>query len=103
ISHHLVLTWFSTSLPQSTLLSLRNRESHSPGDPHFGCTLTTSLRQSARSRAPVGQRRASVWLQRAMFRDAASDKSDHSLFAEALEQFYKGKPDPRTLELLRSE
>jgi len=37
-----------------------------------------------------------------MFREAASDKSDHSLFAEA-EQFYKGKPDPRTLELLRSE
>ena len=35
--------------------------------------------------------------------EAASDKSDHSLFAEALEQFYNGKPDPRTLELLRSE
>src|SRR5258708_15671466 len=38
-----------------------------------------------------------------LFREAASDKSDHSLFAEALEQFYNGKPDPRTLELLRSE
>jgi hypothetical protein len=38
-----------------------------------------------------------------MFREAASDKSDRSLFAEALEQFYKGNPDPRTLELLRSE
>ena len=38
-----------------------------------------------------------------LFREAASDKSDHSLFADALEQFYNGKPDPRTLELLRSE
>jgi uncharacterized protein (DUF1810 family) len=38
-----------------------------------------------------------------LFREAASDKSDHSLFAEALEQFYNGKPDPRTLELLRSK
>ena len=38
-----------------------------------------------------------------LFREAASDKSDHSLFAEALEEFYNGKPDPRTLELLRSE
>jgi uncharacterized protein (DUF1810 family) len=35
-----------------------------------------------------------------LFREAASDKSDHSLFAEALEEFYNGKPDPRTLELL---
>jgi uncharacterized protein (DUF1810 family) len=38
-----------------------------------------------------------------LFREAASDKSDHLLFAQALEQFYNGKPDPRTLELLRSE
>jgi uncharacterized protein (DUF1810 family) len=38
-----------------------------------------------------------------LFREAASDKSDHLLFAEALEQFYNGKPDPRTLELLRSK
>jgi uncharacterized protein (DUF1810 family) len=38
-----------------------------------------------------------------LFREAASDKSDHSLFAEALEEFYNGKPDPRTLGLLRSE
>jgi uncharacterized protein (DUF1810 family) len=33
-----------------------------------------------------------------LFCEAASDKSDRSLFAEALEQFYNGKPDPRTLE-----
>jgi uncharacterized protein (DUF1810 family) len=38
-----------------------------------------------------------------LFREAASDKSDHSLFAEALEQFYNGKSDPRTRELLRCE
>jgi uncharacterized protein (DUF1810 family) len=38
-----------------------------------------------------------------MFCEAASDKSDRSLFAEALKQFYNGEPDPRTLELLRSE
>jgi hypothetical protein len=38
-----------------------------------------------------------------LFRESASDKSDHSLFAEALEQFYDGKPDPRTRELLRCE
>ena len=30
-------------------------------------------------------------------------KSDRSLFSEALEQFYNGEPDPRTLELLRFE
>jgi uncharacterized protein (DUF1810 family) len=36
-----------------------------------------------------------------LFREAASDKSDRSLFAEALQQFYNGEPDPRTLELLR--
>ena len=38
-----------------------------------------------------------------LFYEAASDKSDRSLFAEALEQFYNGEPDPRTLELLRSK
>jgi uncharacterized protein (DUF1810 family) len=35
-----------------------------------------------------------------LFCEAASDKSDGSLFAEALQQFYNGEPDPRTLELL---
>ena len=38
-----------------------------------------------------------------LFCEAASDRSDQSLFAEALKQFYNGEPDPRTLELLRSE
>jgi uncharacterized protein (DUF1810 family) len=38
-----------------------------------------------------------------LFYEAASDKSDRSLFADALEQFYYGEPDPRTLELLRSK
>ena len=38
-------------------------------------------------RGPVGQ--------------AASDNSDRMLFTEALDQFYGGEPDPRTLELLR--
>ncbi len=38
-----------------------------------------------------------------LFSEAASDEADHTLFAEALEQFYNGEPDPRTLELLRSE
>ena len=38
-----------------------------------------------------------------LFCEAASNKSDRSLFAEALKQFYNGEPDPRTLELLRSE
>ncbi len=38
-----------------------------------------------------------------LFYEAASDKSDRNLFTEALEQFYNGEPDPRTLELLRSE
>ena len=38
-----------------------------------------------------------------LFREAASDKSDKSLFAEALNQFYNGEPDARTLELLRYE
>jgi uncharacterized protein (DUF1810 family) len=38
-----------------------------------------------------------------LFYEAASEKSVRSLFASALEQFYKGEPDPRTLELLRSK
>ena len=38
-----------------------------------------------------------------LFCEAASDKSDRSLFVEALNQFYDGEPDPRTLELLRSD
>lgn len=38
-----------------------------------------------------------------LFCEAASDKSDRSVFAEALNQFYNGEPDPRTLEFLRSE
>jgi uncharacterized protein (DUF1810 family) len=38
-----------------------------------------------------------------LFYEAASDESDRSLFAEALEQFYYGETDPRTLELLRSK
>jgi uncharacterized protein (DUF1810 family) len=37
-----------------------------------------------------------------LFCEAASDKSDRSLFVEALKQFYNGEPDPRTLKLLRS-
>ncbi len=37
-----------------------------------------------------------------LFCEAASDKSDRSLFTEALKQFYNGEPDPRTLELFRS-
>jgi uncharacterized protein (DUF1810 family) len=35
-----------------------------------------------------------------LFRQAASEASDQMLFTEALDQFYDGKPDPRTLELL---
>ncbi len=38
-----------------------------------------------------------------LFYEAASDKSYRSLFAEALEQFYYGEPDLRTLELLWSK
>ena len=37
-----------------------------------------------------------------LFGQAASDDSDRTLFMEALDQFYRGEPDPRTLELLRS-
>jgi len=35
-----------------------------------------------------------------LFCEAASDKTDRSLFTEALDLFYAGAPDPRTLELL---
>jgi uncharacterized protein (DUF1810 family) len=38
-----------------------------------------------------------------LFRQAASEASDQMLFTEALDQFYDGKPDPRTLELLGSQ
>ena len=37
-----------------------------------------------------------------LFVQAASDDTDRSLFTEALDQFYGGEPDPRTLELLCS-
>jgi uncharacterized protein (DUF1810 family) len=35
-----------------------------------------------------------------LFQAAAIDPSDHSLFGEALRQFYDGVPDARTLQLL---
>jgi uncharacterized protein (DUF1810 family) len=35
-----------------------------------------------------------------LFGQVASDNSDRMLFTEALDQFYGGEPDPRTLELL---
>jgi len=35
-----------------------------------------------------------------LFREAATDNSDHLLFTEALDQFYRGQADDRTLELL---
>jgi uncharacterized protein (DUF1810 family) len=37
-----------------------------------------------------------------LFREAASENSDRVLFGEALDQFYHGQADSRTLELLRS-
>ena len=37
-----------------------------------------------------------------LFREAATEESDRELFAKALEQFYRGEPDRRTLDLLRS-
>ena len=37
-----------------------------------------------------------------LFREAATENSDHVLFTRALDQFYRGQPDGRTLELLRS-
>jgi uncharacterized protein (DUF1810 family) len=36
-----------------------------------------------------------------LFREAASENSDRALFDDALDQFYRGDPDERTLELLR--
>lgn len=38
-----------------------------------------------------------------LFRQAASENSDRVLFIRALEQFYRGQPDRRTLELLGNE
>jgi uncharacterized protein (DUF1810 family) len=35
-----------------------------------------------------------------LFGEAASDNSDRALFAAALDQFYRGQPDGRTLDLL---
>ena len=35
-----------------------------------------------------------------LFHQATSHDSDRALFAEALDQFYRGEPDGRTLELL---
>ena len=37
-----------------------------------------------------------------LFRQAAFEDSDRILFTETLDQFYDGKPDRRTLDLLRS-
>ena len=36
-----------------------------------------------------------------LFREAASENSDRTLFTKALDQFYRDQPDGRTLELLR--
>jgi uncharacterized protein (DUF1810 family) len=36
-----------------------------------------------------------------LFAEAASKDTDRTLFKEALDQFYRGKVDPRTMELLR--
>jgi uncharacterized protein (DUF1810 family) len=36
-----------------------------------------------------------------LFREATSENSDRTLFTKALDQFYRGQPDDRTLELLR--
>jgi uncharacterized protein (DUF1810 family) len=35
-----------------------------------------------------------------LFREATSDNADRALFNKALDQFYRGDPDQRTLELL---
>jgi uncharacterized protein (DUF1810 family) len=37
-----------------------------------------------------------------LFAEAASDDSDRMLFKQALDQFFGGQADPRTMELLRS-
>jgi uncharacterized protein (DUF1810 family) len=36
-----------------------------------------------------------------LFREAASEHSDRELFSNALDLFYRGQPDERTLALLR--
>jgi uncharacterized protein (DUF1810 family) len=36
-----------------------------------------------------------------LFRQAASDRADHVLFTAALNQFYDGEADARTVELLK--
>jgi uncharacterized protein (DUF1810 family) len=41
------------------------------------------------------------WSCLTLFEQASSNAADQALFANALGQFYSGKPDPRTLELLR--
>ena len=38
-----------------------------------------------------------------LFREAASKDSDRVLFTNALDQFYRGEPDRRTLEFLESK
>jgi uncharacterized protein (DUF1810 family) len=38
-----------------------------------------------------------------LFREAPSEDSDRALFAKALDQFFRGEPDGRTLELLGSK
>jgi uncharacterized protein (DUF1810 family) len=35
-----------------------------------------------------------------LFREAARDDADRALFIKALDRFYRGDPDERTLELL---
>jgi uncharacterized protein (DUF1810 family) len=37
-----------------------------------------------------------------LFAEAASNDADKVLFTQALDQFYGGEPDSRTMELLRS-
>lgn len=37
-----------------------------------------------------------------LFREAASEESDRSLFSQGLAQFFDGHPDPRTIEFLYS-
>jgi uncharacterized protein (DUF1810 family) len=38
-----------------------------------------------------------------LFREAAMENSDRALFTTALDQFYRGQPDGRTLEALRQD
>ena len=37
-----------------------------------------------------------------LFREAADDESERTLFTKALDQFYDAGPDPHTLELLQT-